>query len=183
VHSGRFPGLYLIITGTPAFYDGPQGVQRLAPLAQRLATDFPVNPRFDNPRAVQLRLPGFTLDLLTELGGRVRDLYADGSTEAGRVRSAVEIILPSRQPTPTSQVAGRIQPPVNASDQRDTLRPIGLQWGSDRPQDLRDPVHPDVVLFSPMTRTRRASGGGGRLRVTGCQCGIGGEGTARASLR
>lgn len=31
VHSGRFPGLYLVITGTPAFYDGPQGVQRLAP--------------------------------------------------------------------------------------------------------------------------------------------------------
>lgn len=22
VHSGRFPGLYLVITGTPAFYDG-----------------------------------------------------------------------------------------------------------------------------------------------------------------
>jgi hypothetical protein len=90
VHSGRFPGLYLVITGTPAFYDGPQGVQRLAPLAQRLATDFPANPRFDNPRAVQLRLPGFTLDSLTELGGRVRDLYAGGSTEAGRVSSAVD---------------------------------------------------------------------------------------------
>ena len=29
-----------MITGTPAFFDGPQGVQRLAPLAQRLATDF-----------------------------------------------------------------------------------------------------------------------------------------------
>lgn len=26
---GRFPGLYLMITGTPAFYDGHQGVQRL----------------------------------------------------------------------------------------------------------------------------------------------------------
>ncbi|WP_291824104.1 BREX system ATP-binding protein BrxD [Candidatus Neomicrothrix sp.] len=37
---GRFPGLYLLITGTPAFFDGPQGVQRLAPLAQRLTTDF-----------------------------------------------------------------------------------------------------------------------------------------------
>ena len=30
----------LVITGTPAFFDGPQGVQRLPPLAQRLATDF-----------------------------------------------------------------------------------------------------------------------------------------------
>lgn len=25
IDSGRFPGLYLMITGTPAFYDGPQG--------------------------------------------------------------------------------------------------------------------------------------------------------------
>ena len=40
VDAGRFPGLYLLITGTPAFYDGPQGVSRLTPLAQRLATDF-----------------------------------------------------------------------------------------------------------------------------------------------
>jgi hypothetical protein len=76
VHSGRFPGLYLVITGTPAFFDGPQGVARLAPLAQRLATDFPADPRFDNPRAVQIRLPGFTLDSLTELGVKVRDLFA-----------------------------------------------------------------------------------------------------------
>ena len=34
VDSGRFPGLYLLITGTPAFYDGPQGIHRLEPLAQ-----------------------------------------------------------------------------------------------------------------------------------------------------
>ena len=85
VHSGRFPGLYLVITGTPAFYEGPQGVQRLAPLAQRLAVDFTTDPRFDNPRAVQVRLPGFTVDSLVELGGRVRDLYADGSTAPDRL--------------------------------------------------------------------------------------------------
>jgi hypothetical protein len=90
VHSGRFPGLYLVITGTPAFYDGPQGVQRLAPLAQRLATDFPTESRFDNPRAVQLRLPGFTVDSLIELGGRVRDLFAAGSSAADRIRTTVD---------------------------------------------------------------------------------------------
>ncbi len=90
VYSGRFPGLYLVITGTPAFYDGQQGVQRLAPLAQRLAVDFDTDPRFDNPRAVQIRLPGFTVDSLVELGGRVRDLYADGSAAAERVRDLVD---------------------------------------------------------------------------------------------
>ncbi|MGC4763574.1 BREX system ATP-binding protein BrxD [Micromonospora sp. DT46] len=90
VHSGRFPGLYLIITGTPAFYEGPQGVQRLAPLAQRLAVDFATDARFDNPRAVQIRLPGFTVDSLIELGGRVRDLYADGSAAPDQVRRLVD---------------------------------------------------------------------------------------------
>jgi hypothetical protein len=90
VHSGRFPGLYLVITGTPAFYDGPQGVQRLAPLAQRLATDFSTDPRFDNPRAVQIRLPGFTVDSLVELGARVRDVYATGSSAPERVRTVVD---------------------------------------------------------------------------------------------
>ncbi|MEV4822047.1 BREX system ATP-binding protein BrxD [Micromonospora sp. NPDC049274] len=90
VHSGRFPGLYLVITGTPAFYDGPQGVQRLAPLAQRLAVDFNTDPRFDNPRAVQIRLPGFIADSLVELGGRVRDLYADGSAAPERVSALVD---------------------------------------------------------------------------------------------
>ncbi|TYB40430.1 BREX system ATP-binding protein BrxD [Micromonospora sp. AP08] len=90
VHSGRFPGLYLVITGTPAFYEGPQGVQRLAPLAQRLAVDFSTDPRFDNPRAVQIRLSGFTVDSLVELGGRVRDLYADGSAAPERVSALVD---------------------------------------------------------------------------------------------
>ncbi|MFR9774014.1 BREX system ATP-binding protein BrxD [Nocardia sp. SC052] len=77
VYSGRFPGLYLVITGTPAFYDGQQGVQRLAPLAQRLATDFGTDSRWDNPRATQIRLPGFTVDALVELGIKVTSLYSE----------------------------------------------------------------------------------------------------------
>jgi hypothetical protein len=80
VNSGRFPGLCLLITGTPAFFEGTQGVQRLAPLAQRLSVDFTTDPRFDNARAVQIRLPGFSHDSLCELGGRVRDLYAVGAS-------------------------------------------------------------------------------------------------------
>ncbi len=93
VHSGRFPGLYLVITGTPAFYDGTQGVQRLAPLAQRLATDFTTDARFDNPRAVQIRLPGFTVDSLVELGGKVRALFLDtagSAVSAERIKALVD---------------------------------------------------------------------------------------------
>lgn len=90
VHSGRFPGLYLVITGTPAFYDGPQGVQRLAPLAQRLATDFTTESRFDNPRAVQLRLPGFGQERLAGLGRTIRDLYATGAAAPDRVNALAD---------------------------------------------------------------------------------------------
>ncbi|MEW2442717.1 BREX system ATP-binding protein BrxD [Micromonospora marina] len=87
VHGDRFPGLMVVITGTPAFFDGPQGIQRLAPLAQRLATHFDREPRWDNPRATQLRLPGFTADALVELGQRVRAIYGSPAV-ASRVDDA-----------------------------------------------------------------------------------------------
>ncbi|PZT72325.1 MULTISPECIES: BREX system ATP-binding protein BrxD [unclassified Streptomyces] len=90
IDAGRFPGLFLVITGTPAFYDGRQGVQRLAPLAQRLATDFTTDPRFDSPRAVQLRLAGFDLDSLVELGARVRDVYAGAARHPERLAGCVD---------------------------------------------------------------------------------------------
>jgi len=85
VDSGRFPGLYLLISGTPAFYDGPQGTQRLEPLAQRLHVDFQTDARFDNPRAVQLRLPAFDLDRLCMVGCKVRDIFIEHSQSAERI--------------------------------------------------------------------------------------------------
>jgi hypothetical protein len=90
IDAGRYPGLFLMITGTPAFYDGPSGASRLAPLAQRLATDFSTDPRFDNPRAVQVRLPGFDREALLALGVKVRDLYTVGAAEPDRVVKIVD---------------------------------------------------------------------------------------------
>ncbi|NCL73874.1 BREX system ATP-binding protein BrxD [Rhodococcus sp. YH1] len=90
IHDGHFPGLYLLITGTPAFFEGRQGIQLLPPLADRLHTDFSRDPRFDNPRAPQLRLTGFDLDRLVELGGRVRDLFCSGIDSAERVRATAD---------------------------------------------------------------------------------------------
>jgi hypothetical protein len=88
--SGRYPGLYLLITGTPAFFDGRMGVQSLPPLAQRLATDFTTDPRFDNPRAPQIRLRNFDIDRLVEVGTRVREVYADGAGDPTRIRAVVD---------------------------------------------------------------------------------------------
>lgn len=87
IDAGRFPGLYLLITGTPAFYDGPQGVKRLEPLAQRLHVDFQTDPRFDNPRAVQMRLPPFDMERLVQIGSKIRDIYASQSSHAERIRN------------------------------------------------------------------------------------------------
>jgi hypothetical protein len=88
--SGHYPGLFLLVTGTSAFFDGPQGIQRLPPLAQRIHTDFATDARFDNPRAVQIRLPGFNLDSLVSVGARVRGLFAEQATDGARVRKVVD---------------------------------------------------------------------------------------------
>lgn len=94
VDAGRFPGLYLLITGTPAFFDGAQGIQRLPPLAQRLHVDFSVDARFDNPRAPQLRLRAFDQALLQEIGLRVRSIYTQNATTADRIdRLANDAVL------------------------------------------------------------------------------------------
>ena len=85
VDSGRFPGLYLVITGTPAFFEGPQGIQRLEPLAQRLHVDFQTDARFDNPRAPQIRLPAFSLERLCLVGCKVRDIYEQHAQAPDRI--------------------------------------------------------------------------------------------------
>jgi hypothetical protein len=90
VDAGRFPGLYVVITGTPAFFDGPQGVQRLAPLAQRLHVDFTTDARFDNPRAPQVRLLNFDRTRLQEVGRRIRDVYAQHTSSSDRLHQLVD---------------------------------------------------------------------------------------------
>lgn len=109
IDAGRFPGLYLLITGTPAFFDGPQGASRLAPLAQRLHTDFSADGRFDNLRAVQLRLAGFTIESLCEVGRRVRDLYAQGADAPERVADRCgDDVVRSLAEAVTGQLGGRV---------------------------------------------------------------------------
>ena len=90
VDAGRFPGLYLLVTGTPSFFDGPQGAQRLEPLAQRLHVDFQTEARFDNPRAVQIRLPGFNLDRLCQVGCKVRDIFQQHAKAPERIAASCD---------------------------------------------------------------------------------------------
>jgi hypothetical protein len=86
LYGGRFAGLYVLITGTPAFFDGPNGVKRLPPLAQRLYVDFSGDAKWDNPRDVQVRLFPFDQERLLEVGRRVRDLYPTDNPDRVRTR-------------------------------------------------------------------------------------------------
>ncbi len=109
IDSGRFPGLYLIITGTPAFYDGPQGVQKLPPLAQRLQTDFGTDQRFDNPRAPQIRLRAFDRASMLEAGRKVREIYQQGSKAAARIEAlAGDSLLERLSDGLTGELGGKV---------------------------------------------------------------------------
>lgn len=109
VDAGRFPGLYLMITGTPAFFDSPQGAQRLAPLAQRLYTDFSTDARFDNPRAIQIRLKGFDLKTLVQLGIRIRDIYSESADNKNRIQTlANDTYIQSIAKAVTGNLGGKV---------------------------------------------------------------------------
>lgn len=84
VDRARYPGLYLVITGTPAFFEGPQGVKRSPALASRLHVDFGPTDEFDPSRATQIRLRSFDQARLLEVGKRIRDLYP--AKHADRIR-------------------------------------------------------------------------------------------------
>ncbi len=83
----RYPGLYVLMTGTPQFFDGQQGVQRAPALAQRLHTKFQADPRFDNPRAIQIRLMPFSMEKLHAVGRNVRDIYPTEHTDRVAARA------------------------------------------------------------------------------------------------
>jgi len=157
IDAGRFPGLVLVATGTPAFFDGPQGAQRLAPLAQRLHVDFRPDPRFDNPRAVQLRLPGFNRDSLAQLGSRVRELYLAGGSDPARLASVVDASYVGRlADVVTGSLGGRVgvAPRIFVKKLIDVLDRV------DQFADF-DPLRDYVVRLAPseLTDVERAAAG------------------------
>jgi hypothetical protein len=90
IDAGRYPGLYLVVTGTPAFFDGPQG--RAAP---RAAGPTPARGLRHRPALRQPPSgpdpPGpFDQGALLAVGRRVRDIYAEGRPHEQRLRSVVD---------------------------------------------------------------------------------------------
>lgn len=153
--AGRYPGLYVLVTGTPQFFDGPQGVQRLPPLAQRLHTDFGKDPRFDSARAVQIRLPPFTFDRLVEVGRRVRDLYPSDSPE--RIAAHVDDALLASL---AHGIAGKLGGKVGMAPRLYLKRLVGLIDQVDEHPDFDPRQHHElVVLANEMTDEEREAAG------------------------
>lgn len=101
--AGRYPGLYLLVTGTPTFFEGPQGARQLPPLAQRLHVDFAADARFDSARAVQIRLQPFDEPHLIDVGRKVRALYPTRHAERLAQRLPDEVLVALAR-----QVAGKL---------------------------------------------------------------------------
>jgi hypothetical protein len=107
VDAGRYPGLYVLVTGTPAFFEGPQGARALPPLAQRLHVDFAADMRFDSTRAVQVRLAPFDEAKLVEVGRKVRDLYPTREPDRLALRLPDEVLTSLAQKT-AGKLGGKV---------------------------------------------------------------------------
>jgi len=75
LYNDELPGLYLVVTGTPDFFEGYKGLKSAQALFQRVHTRFDKDHRFDNLRAPQVRLAPFDVDRLREVADKVRALY------------------------------------------------------------------------------------------------------------
>jgi len=86
--NGELPGLYLVVTGTPEFFEGYKGLRGAPALHQRVAVRFGAQSDHDNLRAPQVRLLPFTSDRLVEVGLRIRDMFP--ARHLDRVRAKID---------------------------------------------------------------------------------------------
>jgi hypothetical protein len=153
--SERYPGLYVLITGTPQFFDGPQGVKRSAPLSQRLHTEFGADPRFDSSRAPQLRLMPFDLEKMVTVGKTVRGLYPSEAPE--RVLAAVDDEVVSAL---AQGVAGQLGGKVGIAPRIFLKRLVGLLDQVEEHVDFDPRKHFQLVVnTTEMSPEERAAAG------------------------
>jgi hypothetical protein len=84
----ELPGLYLLFTGTPDFFDSAQGVPALPPLHDRIKVEFH-DEQQDNLRQPQIRLRSFDRERLGAVARKVRDVYPSTKDLASQVDDQV----------------------------------------------------------------------------------------------
>lgn len=90
IDKNEFPGLLLLVTGTPDFYDSSQGVAGVEALHQRLHVEFRED-RPDNFRMPQIRLRAFDQVRLLAVARKVKEIYP--ATHPDRVARRVDDAL------------------------------------------------------------------------------------------
>lgn len=153
--AGAYPGLYVLVTGTPLFFDGPQGVQRLPPLAGRLHTEFGKDPRFDSAKAPQIRLQPFTTARMLEVADRVRALYPSKHPERieARVTDAVVDAL-------ARAVTGKLGGQVGVAPRIFLKRLVDVLDRVDEHQEFDPALHYELeVRASELTDEERSAAG------------------------
>lgn len=151
----RYPGLYVLITGTPQFFDGAQGVKRSTPLAQRLHTEFGADPKFDSARAPQIRLQPFDVERMVTVGARIRDLYPSDTPERVRAGVTDEVVRQLAK-----GVAGQLGGKVGIAPRIFLKRLVGLIDQVDEHADFDPNKHFKLVVdANEMTPEERAAAG------------------------
>jgi len=151
----RFPGLYVLITGTESFFTSSRGVGGLDPLAQRLHVDFAKDPRFDSTRAVRIRLPPFDRDKLLQVGRRVRELYP--STEQARIQERVNDAMLEAI---ADRVTGQLGNKVGVTPRIFLKRLVDVLDKVDEHPDYDPAIHEDFTIQpNEMTRQEREAAG------------------------
>lgn len=151
----RYPGLYVLITGTPQFFDGPQGVKRSIPLAQRLHTEFGDDPQFDSSRAPQLRLHPFDMEKMIQVGRTIRDLYPTDAPE--RIQAKVDDAMLRRL---AEGVSGQLGGKVGIAPRIYLKRLVGLMDQVDEHPDFEPTKHFKLIAdTADLTPEERAAAG------------------------
>jgi hypothetical protein len=153
---GRYPGLYVLITGTTAFFEGPAGAKRLAPLEQRLHVDFGKDPQFDSSRAVQVRLLAFDHDRLLRVGRAIRDLYPTHHPERIQARVSDEVVSAL-----AAKIAGKLGGKVGVAPRLFLKKLVGDVLDRVEEHEAFDPtIHYDLDLSAAeMSAEERAAAG------------------------
>ena len=80
IENNELPGLHLILTGTPDFFEGPKGVPALQPLYERIrVTGHDAEPT--NMRQPQIELPTLDRERLFQVAQRIRSIYPSAHPE------------------------------------------------------------------------------------------------------